>query len=254
MELRPDQITIAITVYSRREFVCAAIRSALDQTLPVQVIVVEDCGPDATLREFITREFGDRIIYHRNPKNRGLFGNWNACVEYCRTPWLSILHDDDLLQPDFVATMIALAGKAPDRALYFGRAARLEEDGKIYPPAAVHWRDGWQELDVREFADECSVLFPGQLFCVADVQALGGFRVNSYFTGDWDMWFRLALRFGAAISAKETAIVRGHYGDDRPPPPPPRVLRHGLEMGAGQRAAETQPRHAASGKRHRHSL
>lgn len=215
MELRPEHITIAVTVFSRREFVRAAIRSALNQTLPVQVIVVEDCGPDATLREFITAEFGDRIRYFRNPKNRGLFDNWNACLDYCQTPWLSILHDDDLLQPNFVETMVALAGKAPQRALYFGRAAHLAEDGKIYPAPAVAWPDGWQDLDVIEFADECSVLFPGQLFRVADARAVGGFRTGSYFTGDWDMWFRLALRFGVARTATEVAINRSHYGADR---------------------------------------
>ena len=60
MLLRAEDITIAVTVYSRRDFVCDAIRSALDQTVPVQVIVVEDCGPDAGLRDFILREFGGR--------------------------------------------------------------------------------------------------------------------------------------------------------------------------------------------------
>src|SRR4051812_46766208 len=115
MELRAEHITIAVTVFSRRDFVRDAIRSALAQTVPVRVIVVEDCGPDAGMREFITAEFGDRIQYFRNPKNRGLFDNWNACLEYCQTPWLSILHDDDLLHPHFVATMLALAKDAPGR-------------------------------------------------------------------------------------------------------------------------------------------
>src|SRR5580658_7936336 len=105
LELRPEDITIAITVYSRREFVLGAIRSALAQTIPVKVIVVEDCG-DPALRDFVLREFGSRIEYFRNPRNRGLFDNWNACLEYCRTPWISILHDDDLLHPIFVETML----------------------------------------------------------------------------------------------------------------------------------------------------
>src|SRR5258706_4019098 len=72
MELRPEHITIAVTVYSRRDYVLAAVRSALEQTVPVNVIVVEDCGPDAGLRDFITGEFGGRIQYFRNQKNRGL--------------------------------------------------------------------------------------------------------------------------------------------------------------------------------------
>jgi glycosyltransferase involved in cell wall biosynthesis len=215
MELRAEHITIAVTVFSRREFVCDAIRSALNQTVPVKVIVVEDCGPDVGLRDFITREFGDRIEYFRNLKNRGLFDNWNACLDYCRTPWLSILHDDDLLHPNFVETILALAKAAPERALYFGRAASLDEAGTIHPLPPVDWPNNWRDVDIRELADECFLLFPGQLFRVTDAKSVGGFRRQSYLTGDWDMWFRLALKFGAAQSATEVAINRAHYGEDR---------------------------------------
>jgi len=214
MELRPEDITIAITVYSRRDYVCEAIRSALEQTVPVQVIVVEDCGPDPTLRDFILQEFGDRITYFRNPKNRGLFDNWHACMEYSRTPWLSILHDDDLLRPKFIETLLELFREAPRRALYFGRQARLEH-GKLHPPTAVSWGGRWHDIDIIALADECVLFFPGQLFRIADAQAIGGFRTTSHFTGDWDMWFRLALKFGAVQSAAELAVVRGHEGADR---------------------------------------
>src|SRR5271170_3200613 len=125
MEIRAEDITIAITVYNRRDYILSAIRSALDQTVPVKVIVVEDCSPDMGLREFVVGEFGSRIQYFRNPQNRGLFDNWNACMEYCDTPWFSILHDDDLLLPNFVECLLALVKEAPGRGLYFGRINRL---------------------------------------------------------------------------------------------------------------------------------
>lgn len=214
MGLRAEDITIAVTVYSRRDYVCDAIRSALNQTVPVKVIVVEDCGPDPTLRDFVVKEFGDRITYIRNPKNRGLFDNWHACMEYSRTPWLSILHDDDMLRPHFVETMLRVAAAAPGRALYFGRHARLD-DGKIFPPPPVNWGKAWADIDLQRLAEECYLLYPGQLFRIADAQAIGGFRTASYFTGDWDMWFRLAVKYGGAQSAEELAIVRGHEGVDR---------------------------------------
>jgi len=215
MELRPEDITIAITVYSRREFVLEAVRSALNQTVPVRVMVVEDCGPDATLRDLIVGEFGQRIEYFRNPRNRGLFDNWNACLEYCATPWLSILHDDDLLHPHFVEAMLALAKAAPGRALYFGRSGQLEENGKIYPAPPVLWGKEWRDLDVLKLAEQCYVMFPGQLLRVAAARDIGGFRPTSFFTGDWDMWFRLTLRFGAAQTIADISIARSHYGEDR---------------------------------------
>ncbi len=106
--LTPDLITIAVTVYHRRQYVEEAIASALRQSVAhaPNVIVVEDCGPDASLRDQIVRRFKNRITYFRNDQRRGLFDNWNACLEACRTPWLCILHDDDVLEPTFAASML----------------------------------------------------------------------------------------------------------------------------------------------------
>jgi len=213
-ELRPEDITIAVTVYSRRGFILGAIRSALDQTVPVKVIVVEDCGPDHGLRDFVNREFGTRLDYYRNSINRGLFDNWNACLDYCHTPWISILHDDDLLRPCFIETMLNLAKSAPGRALYFGRSAVISGDRVTRPPV-VSWPGDWRDLDVGELADENPVLFPGHIMNVESARAAGGFKAASYFTGDWDMWFKLALRFGASLSAVDVAVGRSHFGMDR---------------------------------------
>ena len=215
MLLTADQITIAVTVYNRREYLKQAIRSALEQTVPVRVIVVEDCGPDPFLREMIIGRFGDRITYFRNQKNRGLFDNWNVCMERCTTTWISILHDDDRLHPCFVETMLGLARLAPERSLYFGRSAILSEQGQILSPDPVSWKNNWRDVNLVEFAETCFVLFPGQLFRVADAQAVGRVRPISFFTGDWDFWFRLALRGGMAQTGTEVSVVRSHYGVDR---------------------------------------
>jgi glycosyltransferase involved in cell wall biosynthesis len=218
MELLAGDITIAVTVFNRRKYVVAAIRSALEQTIPVKVIVVEDCGPDKGLRDFILGEFGNRIQYFRNPRNRGLFDNWNACMEYCGTPWLSILHDDDLLLPNCVESLIGQAKQTPGRGLYFGRANRLQPNGTCQPLGQIKW-GGWRELGTGEglasLTEECFLAFPGHIFSIADVQRLGGFRKHSFFTGDWDMWFRLALKSGAVESAAIVAVVRCHDSWDR---------------------------------------
>lgn len=215
MILRPQDITIAVTVYNRREFVLEAIQSALAQSAPVKVIVVEDCGPDAGLRDFVLKKFGTRIEYFRNPKNRGLFDNWNACIENCRTAWLSILHDDDVLLPEFVATMVHLAEVVPERAFYHGEAAMMDENGKAISTPSV-WNEGWREIDLAEMADQgFSMMFAGNLFSIEAAKKIGGFRRNSYYSGDWDFWFRLALFGGGVRTATVVAMTRTHFGPER---------------------------------------
>ncbi len=215
MPLTPDHITIAITVYDRREFLLQAIRSALDQTIPVRVMVVEDCGPDEKLQEWIKSEFGNRIEYYRNPLRRGLFDNWNACVELCQTEWLSILHDDDFLAPDFVAAMLKLYQKAPGLGLYFGVTNVVDAKGRFIRSVPPHFGADWKPLDLLQCAYDNPVGFPGQLFRKDAVLSLGGFRPGSLYCGDWEMWFKLGAEFGGAQTCEVVASLRQHRGFGR---------------------------------------
>jgi glycosyltransferase involved in cell wall biosynthesis len=216
-KLTGSDITIAITVYDRQKYVRDAVRSALAQQSAERpnVIVVEDCGPDATLRESITNEFGKSIEYFRNPRRRGLFDNWNVCIEACRTPWLCILHDDDSLEPTFVEAMIELAAAAPGRALYYGLADVVDAAGEPLESRSRSTPFAWNELDLEEWARYDPVCFPAQLFNVTAARSLGGFRPTSRYCADWEMWFKLTLNYGAAATNRVVAAYREHHSIGR---------------------------------------
>jgi len=212
MTLTARDITIAITVYDRREFLAQAIESALNQTIPVKVIVVEDCGPDLMLESYARSRCGSGFEYMRNPRRRGLFDNWNACLEYCQTPWLSILHDDDYLKPTFVETMLGLHQVAPGRGLYFGNSVVVNATGEIVPFGQPVIAGSWQEIDIRALADRNVLGFAGHLLPVEYAKRAGGFRATSLFCGDWEMWFKLVTQFGGVQTGAE--VVRVRYYDD----------------------------------------
>lgn len=211
--LEARDITIAITVYDRRAYVNHAIRSALAQRGPTrpQVIVVEDCGPDADLRDMVLNEFGSRIAYHRNSRRRGLFDNWNACLELCSTPWLCILHDDDFLKPTFVESMIELSSATPGRALYYGSGEVVDAAGEPIERRSSPEAFSWHELPLEDWICYDPVCFPTQLFHVATARTVGGFRANSRYTADWEMWFKLTLASGSAATNRVVAIYREHH-------------------------------------------
>jgi glycosyltransferase involved in cell wall biosynthesis len=216
MGISADQITIAITVFNRRKYLKQAIASALDQTMPARVIVVEDCGPDPTLQAYVKAEFGDRINYIRNPRRRGLFGNWNACIEYCQTPWLSILHDDDYLAPNFIETMIRTAALAPGKSLYFGQTTVVNVSGQPSPLyCAELMTQPWRGLSLTEILYLTPFPFAGNIFLVADARAVGGFREFSQYCGDWETWALLIQLHGAVKSKELVAFTRSHDGPER---------------------------------------
>jgi glycosyltransferase involved in cell wall biosynthesis len=216
MSLRPQDITIAVTVFDRRRFLKQAIGSALKQTRPVRVIVVEDCGPDVEMEAYVRSEFGGAVEYIRNSTRRGIFGNLNACIEYCPTPWLSILHDDDYLDPRFVEAMVELSGHCDQAGLYFGHTEIVDAQGQrlsqqTLPPPAAPWR----EVPLEDMVWITPFPFPGQLIPVAPAGALGGFRETSQYCGDWELWARLTAQHGAAQTSTTVAYNRGHEGPER---------------------------------------
>lgn len=219
-----SNITVAVTVYNRLDYIEQAINSALNQTVPVKVMVVEDCGPNEKLREHVIRKFGDRIEYHRNAKRRGLFDNWNACIELCRTDWLCILHDDDYLEPCFAETMFDLMQQAPDRSFYYGGYNIVDEQGRVLVMAGKSKSTTWHTTDVEQMALVNPVGFPAQLISVRCAKELGGFRPDSLYCGDWEFWFKLASRFGAAYTDKIIANNRDH---ERLPRATPAIDRAG---------------------------
>lgn len=211
--LSANDITIAVTVYNRRTYLRQAINSALQQRLGSahHVIVVEDCGPDDSLREFTLREFGDSIRYYRNSRRRGLFDNWNACIARCSTRWLCILHDDDFLEPTFIESMQELGAAAPDRALYYGACNTVDREGRSIVEVPEASRFEWRELDLETCTRHDPICFPGQLFAVEAARGIGGFRPNSHYCADWEMWFRLAMAGGAAGTNRVVANYREHH-------------------------------------------
>lgn len=220
-------ITVAITVFDRREFICQAIESALNQTSPVNVIVVEDCGPDDTLQAWVKSKFGDAVTYYRNSRRRGLFDNWNACVEFCPTPWLSILHDDDYLLPHFAETMVDICEKMPGRVLYFGGFRAVSPEGAILPYDRPRPENDVEEIDLPWLAWNNHLGFGGHIFSTAALREVGPFQAGSWFAGDWNMWWRLAAFGGAVHTAREVVCARV-YRDHRKGSA--RVVRSGRDL------------------------
>ena len=168
-----NQVTIAVTVYDRRTYIEQAITSALGQSCPVRVIVVEDCSPDPGLQPFVVSRFGSRVTYYRSTERRGLFDNWNACLDLCQTPWLCLLHDDDFLEPGFVEAMLELSAQLPDQGLYYGRCRVVDPAGKVHFEAPISQGLECRYLEASRLLQANPVAFPGDLFRVEYAQGRG---------------------------------------------------------------------------------
>lgn len=215
MQLKPEDISIAVTMYRRMDYIEKALESAVNQTVPVRVRLYDDgCQDQARLNE-ILRRFSGKVEYCRNPATLGLFRNMNSCITNSPTPWLSILHDDDLLSPDFIERILEVAPEVDRCSLFCGGTIYLTPEGVPFhssgPPADVRWR----RISPEDYALKNWFAFPGQLMEAASAQAAGGFPEKSIYTGDWELWFRLALIGGVVQLGAKLGHHRAHLGADR---------------------------------------
>lgn len=138
----PPFVTIAITTYKRPDLLRESVRSALDQDFdrPVEIAVFDN-DPESTgaaallehMPELATRNFR----YIVNSGNLGVFGNFNRCITTAHAPWLTILQDDDLLDPAYLQQMFDEIDAHPttDGIVCLKRFFGGKDEGDATPPA-----------------------------------------------------------------------------------------------------------------------
>ncbi|MEM9539097.1 MAG: glycosyltransferase family 2 protein [Cyanobacteria bacterium P01_E01_bin.42] len=112
------KFSIVITTYNRLALLQRAIQSALSQTIPCEIVVVDDCSNDGTqnyLETLCPTLPEGQIIYHRNEVNRGHSQSINIGVTRATGDWIKTLDDDDYLDRqclEIVQEAIALRPQA----------------------------------------------------------------------------------------------------------------------------------------------
>lgn len=130
-------VSICIPTYNGAEFLDECLDCARAQTYPhLEILLVDDGSSDDTLPIARRHAAEDpRITVHANPRNLGLVGNWNHCIELASGEWIKFLFQDDLLHPGCVELQLAegVAQSRPlvacDRDFLFDNSVECELQG-----------------------------------------------------------------------------------------------------------------------------
>lgn len=91
--------SIGITCYNHQTYIAEAIESALNQTVPCEIIVVDDGSTDNS--KFIIDEYADRVkVIHQI--NKGLPSARNTAIMNATGDYFIPLDSDDILEPNCV--------------------------------------------------------------------------------------------------------------------------------------------------------
>ncbi len=206
------KFSIVITTYNRLEFLKRAIASALNQTVPCEVIVVDDASTDDT--EAYVRSLGEQVIYHRNAVNLNHAGSVNAGVAVSTGDWIKFLDDDDYLAADCVEKMGQAIAQHPQAVLCSCRSVHVDEQGNelrrtgavgpgqtfYVPRTAIHYG---MLLEQTPVGTPVQVAAQRQAFLQA-----GGWDITMTTNyDDIDAWVRIAA-YGDALFLNEYLAYR----------------------------------------------
>jgi glycosyltransferase involved in cell wall biosynthesis len=121
------KFSVVITTYNRLDLLRRAIDSALNQTIPCEVVVADDCSSEDT--EIYVKSLGNAVVYHRNEVNKGHAATVNAGVEKASGDWIKFLDDDDYLDPNCLEQMAKAIALLPGAVICSCVAAQVDSNG-----------------------------------------------------------------------------------------------------------------------------
>ena len=192
---RPS-FSIVITTFNRVSLLKRAVESAISQTTPCEVIVVDNASTDGT--QAYVESFNEQVIYVRNPTNANHAGAVNAGVEVASGDWIKLVDDDDYLAPDCIEEMIRAIALNPDAVICSCQAAQVNAEGielsrtpvtgpgEVFsiPQADVHYG---MLLEVVPFGTPIQVAVRRDAFLKS-----GGWDLSMTSCDDIDSWIRVA--------------------------------------------------------------
>ena len=205
-------VTIAIPTYNRADnYFPSALGSALSQTYSnIEIVVSDNCSTDDT--QALVRSIRDqRIRYFRHDPGIGQKNNYNFCFEQAKGSYVLLLHDDDIIDDDFVSSCMHASGGTAEVGIVRTGMRTINADGDIIAQVA----NDVVGLPLGAFfrcwlAGKTPIYCCNTLFNNRRLREVGGFASRHFCYPDTTAIFRLAAQFGRIDVPEVKASFRFH--------------------------------------------
>jgi len=187
-----ELLTIAFPVYKRTDYFRTALESALNQTVPCKILVIDNNSPHDEFKKIVDSYNCSLIEYIKTTETVPQDENFNNCIRFTKTPWITILHDDDYLHCQFVELTFNILTK--HSGTIGGFAVKNYVDSE-------EWAGANEPVDLVTtgiavkpafFYFKQLSPFPGVVFNKDLALKLKGFNVPLHPIADLDFWRRLS--------------------------------------------------------------
>ncbi|MDJ0555658.1 MAG: glycosyltransferase [Microcoleaceae cyanobacterium MO_207.B10] len=206
--------SVMIPTYNPTSTLEKTLKSVLQQAAnmnQMQIEVVDDCSTQVDVGEVVKKIGQGRISYYRQPQNLGLIANWNDCIKRASGQWVHILHQDDLVLPEFYSRLRSLLENNAQVGAAFCRHYYIDENDnqKMLSPLERETPgiiSNWLEkIAVMQRIQCASIVVKRQVY-----EEIGGFSPDANSAADWEMWKRIAAYYQVSYEPQTLACYRWH--------------------------------------------
>ena len=84
-------VSVIIPAYNCEKYIGKAVESALEQDVPLEVLIIDDCSADGTEKEIKRYLDIPYLHYYKNEKNLGAAASRNKGVKYAVGKYVAFL-------------------------------------------------------------------------------------------------------------------------------------------------------------------
>jgi glycosyltransferase involved in cell wall biosynthesis len=210
------RVTVITAARNAERFLPDMLASVFDQTYrDWELVLADDASTDKT--GDLAESFGEPVRVVRSEHNLGPAEARNLAARHARGELLAKIDSDDLVDPEYLATLVDLYDRETGHGAPVGvvacNARMLTDEG---------WqRESWTDrmgdangVELRELLSE-NVIFGNALFPRAAFEEIGGFDARLLAAEEYDLWVRLLERGYRVVAAPEALAVYRIRGDSQ---------------------------------------
>lgn len=187
-----DLFTIALPVYKRTDYIRSALDSAVNQTVKCRILLIDNHSPHNEFKTIVESYHNPLIKYIKTSETVPQDENFNNCIRHCETPWLTILHDDDMLHCQYVEMAQKIIGKYGSRIGGFAVSCNVgpEPWDKLSMPVTL--TSEFKKVKDSYFYFSQLSPFVGVTINKEMALKLNGFNISLHPIADFDFWCRIS--------------------------------------------------------------
>ncbi|HCC22774.1 TPA: hypothetical protein DF272_01190 [Candidatus Falkowbacteria bacterium] len=124
-----SKVAVNLVTWNGANYIKGCLDSLFNQTFTdFSLMIIDNGSTDETL-ELINEKYPHlKIVKHRN--NLGFAKAHNQAIHWTDSEYVLLLNQDILLEPDFIAKLVAFADTRPDSGAFTGKILKLQDGQK----------------------------------------------------------------------------------------------------------------------------